>query len=351
MAIIYTDQEIRQNVWDALSHDARIDPSDIRVTVLDGSVQLDGTVPTYAAKVIAVREAWRIKGVIDVADDLKVRLIRPWSDQEMTDTIRRNLDLDSRIAAPNRIDVSVSRGVVTLSGIVPNEGQRNAAESDAWTVPGVIDITDNVVIAPPSERTDAEIASDVRLVLDEDPGVNASNIRVKVVDRAVDLQGSVPAGTQNQIGRAVDDAWTVPGVRDVMSELTPLARLPAGSDVNLEPWIGFARLMSFLSCLIGIWLVLSPFVLGYSHLIVPTNASMITGGLILLLGVIRYLVGDRAAWASWAIAVLGLWLAVAPAVLGYVGEPVPTTDNVVMGSIAFALGVAGALSTDPEATE
>jgi osmotically-inducible protein OsmY len=38
MAVTYTDQEIRTNVWDEISHDSRIDSSSISVTVRNGVV-------------------------------------------------------------------------------------------------------------------------------------------------------------------------------------------------------------------------------------------------------------------------------------------------------------------------
>jgi len=65
MAIIYTDQDIRQNVWDEISHDVRIDPTDITVRVVDGVVYLEGSVPSYSQKLTAAEDARRIKGVIE----------------------------------------------------------------------------------------------------------------------------------------------------------------------------------------------------------------------------------------------------------------------------------------------
>ncbi len=218
MAITFTDQEIRQNVWDEISHDVRIDSSNITVTVTDGIVYLDGTVPTYSQKVIAAQDARRIKGVVDVVNNLVVRLPRVWTDEEIRDTIRRNLDRDVRITTPSNIHVAVSGGVVTLTGTVPSYGQKTAAADDAWAAPGVVDVINDIVVAPPSRRTDAEIEADVRRALDTDPDINAARINVSVVNGVVYLRGSVP--TYYQIDQASDDAWSVPGVVDVVNELT-----------------------------------------------------------------------------------------------------------------------------------
>jgi len=218
MAIIYTDQDIRQNVWDEISHDVRIDPTDITVRVVDGVVYLEGSVPSYSQKLTAAEDARRIKGVIDVVNNLKVRPTGTWSDDEIRDTVRFNIDFDSRITDPTKIHVSVHNGVVTLSGAVPSYGQRQAAENDAWAAPGVIDVIDDLVVEPPTRRSDDEIRADVRRAMDTDPDINAARVTVDVVDGTVYLRGTVP--TYYQIGKAADDAWSVPGVRNVVNELT-----------------------------------------------------------------------------------------------------------------------------------
>ena len=218
MAIIYTDQDIRQNVWDEISHDVRIDPSNITVRVVDGVVYLDGTVPTYSQKLTAAEDARRIKGVVDVVNNLQVRLTGTWSDDQIRETVRLNLDTDSRITDPGKVHVTVHHGVVTLTGTVPNYGQRQASEDDAWIAPGVIDVVDDIIVEPPTRRSDEENPVDVCRALDTDPGINAARITVDVVDGTVYLRGSVP--TYYQIGLAADDAWSVPGVRNVVNELT-----------------------------------------------------------------------------------------------------------------------------------
>lgn len=184
----------------------------------DGVVYLDGTVPTYSQKLTAAEDARRIKGVVDVVNNLKVRLTGIWSDDEIRTTVRLNIDTDSRITNPGKVNVAVNHGVVTLSGIVPNYGQKQAAEGDAWAAPGVVDVIDDLVVEPPTRRPDDDIRADVRRALDTDPGINAARITVDVVDGTVYLRGMVP--TYYQIGLAADDAWSVPGVRNVVKELT-----------------------------------------------------------------------------------------------------------------------------------
>lgn len=218
MAIIYTDQDIRQNVWEEITHDVRIDSGAIRVTVAERVVYLDGVVPTFSQKAAAAIAARRIKGVVHVVNNLTVCLRGDCSDQAIHDTFRRNLDHDSRITEPCKIQDAVKNGVVTLSGTVRNHGQKQSAEDDAWAVPGVVDVVDALDVAPPTPRLDVEVLEEVRRALASDPDLNAARITVEVADGIVYLRGTVP--TYHQIRIASDDAWTVPGVRGIANELT-----------------------------------------------------------------------------------------------------------------------------------
>jgi osmotically-inducible protein OsmY len=218
MAVTYTDQEIRTDVWDEISHDIRVDSSNVAVTVMNGIVYLDGTVPSYSQKITAGQDARRIKGVFDVVNNLVVRLPRVWSDAEIRATVRGNLDRDVRITTPLTIDVMVSGGVVTLTGTVSSYDQKNAALDDAWTVPGVIDVINNIVVTPAISRSDAEIEADVRRTLECDPAINAANVHVTVSNGTAFLRGTVP--TYYQIQQAATDAWSVAGVVSVVNELT-----------------------------------------------------------------------------------------------------------------------------------
>jgi osmotically-inducible protein OsmY len=212
-----SDSEVRQNIWDELSHDVRIDSSKVSINVVDGIVYLNGTVSTYSQKITAAQDARRIKGVLDVVNNLTVNPPRVWNDQEIRDTIRGNLARDVRIDNPTNIYVAVTNGVVTLSGTVPTYDQKTAAADDAWAAPGVIDVVNDIVVTPPRRRSDAEIEADARRGLDTDPDINAARINVNVTNGVVYLRGSVP--TYYQIDDAAEDAWSVPGVGNVVNEL------------------------------------------------------------------------------------------------------------------------------------
>src|SRR5262249_32515001 len=123
-------------------------------------------------------DARRIKGVVDVVNNLTVSLPRAWSDQEIRDTFRRTVARDVRIVNPSNVNVTVNNGVVTLSGTVPTYDQKVAAADDAWAAPGVIDVINDIVVTPPRKQSDAEIERDAHHALDTDPDINAARINV-----------------------------------------------------------------------------------------------------------------------------------------------------------------------------
>ena len=70
---------------------------------------------------------------------------------------------------------------------------------------------------PPEEDNDDELIDAVRLVLEKDPFVNASKIRVNSKDWTVTLEGLVPNETMRQM--AERDAWYVLGVKRVINRI------------------------------------------------------------------------------------------------------------------------------------
>ncbi len=212
-----SDQEILSDVQDALTWDVRVNAANIDVDVVGGVVTLSGTVDTYTQKLDASQIASRIKGVVDVINNLVVRPAIIRSDQEIQDDIYGALRRDVLVDEAN-IVARVANGIVVLSGSIPTMAEKNAAESDAWLTPGVTDVINNIVVTPAVERMDQDIQEDVAASLTRDTRIDMENIDVDVTDAIVYLRGTVSDYTQKWI--ASDIAWWTPGVRDVINELT-----------------------------------------------------------------------------------------------------------------------------------
>jgi hypothetical protein len=104
-----------------------------------------------------------------------------------------------------------------------------------------------------------------------------------------------------------------------------------------------ARGISIAMFLAGIWLILSPFLLGYGD--GATNNSVITGIVIAAVSTVQ-LNGMRRGWAGWLMAAAGLWLVIAPFALGFT-EPSVLWNELIVGLIVAGLSIWGRLAVAP----
>lgn len=105
------------------------------------------------------------------------------------------------------------------------------------------------------------------------------------------------------------------------------------------------RWQDWTSFALGLWLAMSPWILGYSgHEAATANAAF--AGLALALGSHFEVSFDEAA-IEWFSLALGLWLAGSPFVLGFTALPDVTANCVVVGTLVVVLS-ASALSLDKE---
>ena len=139
------DQRIAGDIRSALMRDADLDSSRIQVEVLSGRVTLSGTVSTGWAKIRAEENARWTRGVVSVTNALAVAPSGTREDRELARQIEGALQRDSAVHA-GEIDVTVDDRHVTLSGVVHNWAERNAALDDALHVPGVSDVRDSLAL-------------------------------------------------------------------------------------------------------------------------------------------------------------------------------------------------------------
>ena len=113
------DEDIRADILDELQWDPEVDMADISVTVADGAVTLSGTVSSYTERRAAERAVRRVRGVIAIAQDIRVELANELvaDDSELARRIAHVLEWDPAI--PHRdVTADVRNGEVTLNGTV-----------------------------------------------------------------------------------------------------------------------------------------------------------------------------------------------------------------------------------------
>jgi osmotically-inducible protein OsmY len=233
-------EAITRRVHALLEREARINlhRHPVAISNANGVVVLEGEVADVAAKKLALELAASVAGVDGVVDRLRVKPGERRGDGAVRDSLLRMLlelrefvNCTLRWRASGRIEtvrlvqaervgeieISVSDGVIVLEGHVISQSHRRFAGVLAWWTPGGRDVVNSLEVRPDYEDRDEEVTEVLELVLEADPMVDPSQIRMGCRDRTVILEGSVP--TEQQKSRAELDAWALFGVRRVINRL------------------------------------------------------------------------------------------------------------------------------------
>jgi len=213
-----SDITLRQNVIDELEFEPALNAAHIGVAVDKGVVSLSGHVGSYAEKLAAEKAARRVKGVLAIAEGLKVRFA---SDKKTNDDeiARRALNILewSAVVPEGRVMVKVQNGWVSLSGEVDWQHQRIGAEHLIRRLSGIQGVVNRISLNPQVQPSD--VKRKIEDALRRSAQVQASQIMVSVEDgRAVALEGIVHDWEEREaVERA---AWSVPGVTRVIDRLS-----------------------------------------------------------------------------------------------------------------------------------
>jgi osmotically-inducible protein OsmY len=185
------DDAIQRDVLRELDWDARVTATDVGVAVRDGVVTLTGTVSSYGERLAAQEAAHRVGGVLDVANDLHVKLpsADARDDTDIARAVRRTLEWHVQVPH-ERIQSTVSDGRVTLTGTVDFAHQREIAEWAVRNLTGVCAVTNRIELAV--ERVDAEVVREaIEEALERRAERELRRIAVAVHDGTVTLTGTV----------------------------------------------------------------------------------------------------------------------------------------------------------------
>lgn len=212
-----TDSRIQQEVIRELKWDSHVDEAGIGVTVQQGVVALTGTVGSYARKIAAQEAAHRVPGVLDVANDILVKIPGEMtrSDAEIAQAVRRALEWDTMVP-DEQIRSTVSNGWVTLDGTLDFLRERDDAESAVRRLAGVRGVTNNIVIRGPKVEPD-EIQMMIEDVLERRAEREADRIHIAVRNGTVILSGRVRSWAEKRA--ILGSVSHAPGVTEVKENL------------------------------------------------------------------------------------------------------------------------------------
>lgn len=141
----------------------------------------------------------------------------PLSDQAIADAVSDELFSDFAVTG-EAVDVLVSDGIVTLTGVTDNLLTKERAARIARAVKGVSSVVNSIAVIPPVTRTDAQIRDDVKAALLTDPATASYQVTVSVKDKAVALSGEVDSLAERMLAEKA--AKGVRGVTAVNNEIT-----------------------------------------------------------------------------------------------------------------------------------
>ncbi len=100
-----------------------------------------------------------------------------------------------------------------------------------------------------------------------------------------------------------------------------------------------------VNLILGLWMIISPWVLGYESEAAATSNAVILGIVIAVLAALELF--TVTAWEEWGNFVLGLWLVISPWVLGFRSVSSAMSNDVVIGIVVAVLAI-WALGTDKD---
>jgi len=234
-------EEVIGSVFAALEREPRVQfhSYPIEVNYQEGIVTLTGEVAGIAAKKLALELAAAPRPVTGIVDRLRVAPAERMEDGAIRDhvcnallsepafegysvqaVVKLDLEPVRTLNSSQMLEVEVTEGVVILNGSVQSLSHKRLAGVLAWWVPGSRDVVNGIEVSPAMEDNDFEVVDALQLVLEKDPLVNASQIRLGCRNLVVQLEGAVP--TESGKAAAESDAWYLFGVNGVINKISVL---------------------------------------------------------------------------------------------------------------------------------
>ncbi|MBD1393011.1 BON domain-containing protein [Mucilaginibacter glaciei] len=210
-----TNEELQQDVENAIKWEPLLNAAEIGVTAKDGVITLSGTVDNYLKKQEAENAAKSVAGVKAVAEDITIKFPSDFRKSD-TEIAKEVIDaLKANWIPDGKVKVFVENGWVKLEGALQWNFQKDAAKNAVKPLMGVIGVSNEIKIQ--AESHDEIETKEIEEALARNWSVSNQGIEVKVNGSRVTLSGSVHSLYQKDEADRI--AWNAPGVCIVDNEL------------------------------------------------------------------------------------------------------------------------------------
>ena len=172
------------------------------------------------------------------------------ADRKLEEAVRKAMVYDKRLSS-QPIEISVKDGIVCLTGTVQFYGRAVAAYEIAASMPGVREVSKRLVVEPPGDLPDDEVANYVRAALDAHAEVIKEAITVSVSGGVATLEGNVRDTWQQALAEdiahsATGSATCVIGSRLILGNRSTTRRqattLNSRFIISVDAWALISRL-------------------------------------------------------------------------------------------------------------
>lgn len=211
------DATLKAAVLRELRLDPRVNETEIGILVTHGVVTLTGRVDTEAERIAAGQAANRAPGVLDIANEIVVRIAfgRGHDDTNLAAAVRDALERHAGESA-GCIHTNVCDAVVTLGGTVETPDQAEEAVRIARSVVGVHSVDDQILIRSPIVDVMA-IRRSVEKALERRAHREADRIEVTADHGVVTLEGPINSESEEHV--VLELVRHAPGVRHIRNHL------------------------------------------------------------------------------------------------------------------------------------
>jgi SPW repeat len=112
------------------------------------------------------------------------------------------------------------------------------------------------------------------------------------------------------------------------------------NDIDTKDHSRQVKTASSINAILGVWLMVSPWVYGY--VVTARNTawnSIVVGLLVVIFGSLRYRSPHNRVGLSWANVALGAWTVLSPWIYSYTSDIGPLWNSVIVGCVVMALAI------------